>query len=137
MLADLTPAQHARWTAITLGTLLSAALLFGGLFWRQRETRMHDLRRLGRELESRVTERTRDLAEADAFRTAMENSLQTGMRARDLEGRVIYVNPALCEITGYQASELMGRLPPYPIGIRKKQKSTGLTTRPPSRARRR
>ena len=112
--ADLTTAQHARWTAITLGTLLSAALLFGGLFWRQRETRMRDLRRLGRELESRVTERTRDLAEADAFRTAMENSLQTGMRARDLEGRVIYVNPALCEITGYQASELMGRLPPYP-----------------------
>lgn len=112
--ADLAPAQQARWTAIALGTLLSAAILFGGLFWRQRETRMRDLRRLGRDLETRVTERTRDLAEADSFRTAMENSLQTGMRARDLEGRVIYVNPALCEITGYQASELMGRLPPYP-----------------------
>jgi PAS domain S-box-containing protein len=26
----------------------------------------------------------------------------------------VYVNPALCEITGYSFDELMGRLPPYP-----------------------
>jgi PAS domain S-box-containing protein len=35
-----------------------------------------------------------------AFRTAMENSLLTGLRARDLEGRVTYVNPAFCRIVG-------------------------------------
>ncbi|HEU4777132.1 MAG TPA: PAS domain-containing protein, partial [Telluria sp.] len=36
-----------------------------------------------------------------SFRTAMENSLLTGLRARDLEGRVTYVNPAFCQIVGY------------------------------------
>jgi PAS domain S-box-containing protein len=112
--ADLASALQVRWVAIALASLLSAALLFGSLFWRQRETRMHDLRRSRSELETRVSERTRDLAEADSFRKAMEDSLQTGMRARDLDGRVIYVNPALCEITGYKADELLGRLPPYP-----------------------
>ncbi len=49
-----------------------------------------------------------------AFRTAMENSLVTGMRARDLEGRVTYVNPAFCQIVGYAEHELVGKLPPMP-----------------------
>ena len=44
----------------------------------------------------------------------MEDSLLVGMRARDLEGRIIYVNPALCEMCGYSAEELVGRKPPYP-----------------------
>ena len=62
----------------------------------------------------RVKERTRELQEAHSFRKAMEDSLLVGMRARDLDGRIIYVNPALCEITGYSADDLMGRQPPYP-----------------------
>ncbi len=49
-----------------------------------------------------------------AFRTAMENSLVTGLRARDLEGRVTYVNPAFCQIVGLPAQELVGKLPPMP-----------------------
>ncbi|WP_338846557.1 PAS domain S-box protein [Massilia sp. W12] len=49
-----------------------------------------------------------------AFRTAMENSLVTGMRARDLDGRVTYVNPAFCQIVGYAEHELIGKLPPMP-----------------------
>ena len=44
----------------------------------------------------------------------MEDSLLVGMRARDLEGRIVYVNPALCEMLGYTAEELVGRMPPYP-----------------------
>ena len=47
-----------------------------------------------------------------AFRTAMENSLLTGLRARDLEGRVTYVNPAFCRIVGLPAAELLGKKPP-------------------------
>ncbi len=49
-----------------------------------------------------------------SFRTAMENSLVTGLRARDLEGRVTYVNPAFCQIVGYPAEEIVGMLPPMP-----------------------
>ncbi|KQQ87514.1 sensor histidine kinase [Massilia sp. Leaf139] len=49
-----------------------------------------------------------------AFRTAMENSLMTGLRARDLEGRVTYVNKAFCEIVGLPPEELLGRKPPMP-----------------------
>jgi two-component system sensor histidine kinase DctS len=49
-----------------------------------------------------------------SFRTAMENSLVTGLRARDLEGRITYVNPAFCQIVGYPADEIVGKLPPMP-----------------------
>jgi two-component system, LuxR family, sensor histidine kinase DctS len=49
-----------------------------------------------------------------AFRTAMENSLLTGLRARDLEGRVTYVNPAFCQMVGIPAEDLVGKAPPMP-----------------------
>ena len=49
-----------------------------------------------------------------AFRTAIENSLITGLRARDLEGRVTYVNPAFCQLVGLPADDLVGKLPPMP-----------------------
>lgn len=47
-----------------------------------------------------------------AFRKAMEDSLTVGMRARDLEGRIIYVNPAFCAMVGWSAEELVGTVPP-------------------------
>ncbi len=48
------------------------------------------------------------------FRRAMENSMLTGMRALDLQGRISYVNPAFCEMTGFNESELVGCTPPFP-----------------------
>ncbi len=48
------------------------------------------------------------------FRRAMENSMLTGMRALDMDGRITYVNAAFCQMIGYSESELLGRLPPYP-----------------------
>jgi two-component system sensor histidine kinase DctS len=51
----------------------------------------------------------RELADALAFRQAMENSLVTGLRARDLQGRITYVNPAFCEMVGFSAAELLGQ----------------------------
>jgi len=48
------------------------------------------------------------------FRRAMENSMLTGMRAMDMEGRITYVNPAFCAMTGFSESELIGRQPPFP-----------------------
>ena len=54
------------------------------------------------------------LVQETNFRRAMENSMLTGMRAMDIEGRVTYVNPAFCAMTGFTEHELIGRLPPYP-----------------------
>lgn len=51
----------------------------------------------------------RDLADALAFRKAMEDSLVTGLRARDLQGRITYVNPAFCAMVGFSAQELLGQ----------------------------
>jgi len=48
------------------------------------------------------------------FRRAMENSMLTGMRAMDMEGRITYINPAFCAMTGFSDGELIGRLPPFP-----------------------
>ena len=48
------------------------------------------------------------------FRRAMENSMLTGMRAMDMEGRITYVNPAFCAMTGFSEAELIGRVPPFP-----------------------
>jgi len=55
-----------------------------------------------------------DLADALAFRKAMEDSLVTGLRARDSEGRITYVNPAFCEMVGFEAHELIGQGLPAP-----------------------
>ena len=49
-----------------------------------------------------------------AFRQAMEDSLTVGMRARDRDGRITYVNPAFCRMVGMEAGELIGRAPPMP-----------------------
>ncbi|WP_370682651.1 nitrogen regulation protein NR(II) [Comamonas sp. GB3 AK4-5] len=50
----------------------------------------------------------RDLGDALAFRKAMEDSLITGLRARDLQGRISYVNPAFCAMVGFTTEELLG-----------------------------
>ncbi|KQV95136.1 ATP-binding protein [Rhizobacter sp. Root1221] len=52
------------------------------------------------------------LAESLAFRKAMEDSLVTGLRARDLQGRITYVNPAFCNMVGFPAAELIGQMVP-------------------------
>ena len=56
----------------------------------------------------------RDLADALAFRKAMEDSLVTGLRARDLHGRITYVNPAFCQMVGFEADQLLGKSAPMP-----------------------
>ncbi len=48
------------------------------------------------------------------FRRAMENSMLTGMRALDMQGRITYVNAAFCEMTGWSEAELVGATAPFP-----------------------
>ena len=54
------------------------------------------------------------LRAAYAFRQAMAQSMVTGLRAIDLEGRITFVNAAFCRMTGFDESELVGIKPPYP-----------------------
>ena len=58
------------------------------------------------------------LAEALAFRKAMEDSLSTGLRARDLQGVITYVNPAFCAMVGFSAEELQTPPPPAALATR-------------------
>jgi two-component system sensor histidine kinase DctS len=114
VMADHAEVGRARERTWMLGLLCTGVLLLGGMYWRLRERRFAEQRDARRDLELRVRERTHALDEAHAFRKAMEDSLLVGMRARDREGRITYVNPAFCEMTGYAADELLGKLPPYP-----------------------
>ncbi|MBI4986901.1 MAG: PAS domain S-box protein [Rhodocyclales bacterium] len=90
-----------------VGRLLSIALVFLAIvvLWSLWALRRHVQQRLAAEVA---------LHNEYAFRKAMEDSLQTGMRARDLEGRITYVNPAFCRMVGWTEAELVGRAPPMP-----------------------
>jgi len=54
------------------------------------------------------------LVRETAFRRAMENSMLTGMRAMDMQGRITYVNSAFCSMTGWNEQDLIGRMAPFP-----------------------
>lgn len=105
---------QAREAAVMLTALIVTLVFVGTLYWRLRENRFAEQQSARVELERRVEERTRDLQKVHAFQKAMENSLLVGMRARDPEGKIIYVNPSLCAMTGYSTEELLGCRPPYP-----------------------
>jgi two-component system sensor histidine kinase DctS len=87
--------------------LLSASLVILALIvlWSLWILRRHVLRRQAVE---------EQLQREHAFRKAMEDSLDTGMRARSLDGEIVYVNPAFCRMVGWSAAELIGRRPPMP-----------------------
>ena len=49
-----------------------------------------------------------------AWRQAMEDSLTVGLRARDTDGTLVYVNRAFCDLVGFSPEELIGRATPMP-----------------------
>jgi len=49
-----------------------------------------------------------------AFRRSMEESLTVGLRAKDHQGRILFVNPAFCKMIGWDADELIGLEAPMP-----------------------
>lgn len=106
-----------RSPAPLAGRLLSAALVFLAIvvLWSLWALRRHVQRRLAAE---------QALRDEHAFRKAMEDSVQTGLRARDLEGRITYVNPAFCAMVGWSAEELIGRSPPMPYWVDEEMEAT-------------
>lgn len=65
-----------------------------------------------------------DLAAAVAFRHSMEDSLTVGLRAKDHDGRVLYVNQAFCRMVGHASEDIIGRLPPMPFWLEDIHKQT-------------
>ncbi len=92
-----------RWVPVLI---ISALVLLGGVIvWSLWQLRRHTVGRQKAEMAVR---------EQMSYRRAMEASLLTGLRARDMEGRITFVNPAFCRMTGYSEAELMGAAPPMP-----------------------
>ena len=100
LLSYRTTGTLAQKLITALIVLLGAAVL--GSLWVMRR---HIERRLAAEQALRAEH---------AFRKAMEDSLTVGMRARDLEGRLTYANPAFCNMVGFTEEELMRAVPPMP-----------------------
>ncbi len=50
-----------------------------------------------------------------AWRQSMEDSAPVGLRARDADGRILYVNKTMCDMVGYSRAELVGLMPPLPF----------------------
>ena len=92
--------QHRLiWVVVALSVVIVIALL---MLWRYTRYRS--------EAEAALIAET-------GFRRAMENSMSTGMRVIDLEGRIAYVNPAFCRMIGWNEADLIGRLPPFPYWV--------------------
>ena len=92
-------AQHPKTLAL-LGGLLLLGLAASAL------TR-HEMRLVTRANAETQTE--------VAWRQSMEDSALVGLRARDADGRVLYVNKTLCDMVGYSRAELVGLMPPLPF----------------------
>jgi two-component system sensor histidine kinase DctS len=104
LVLQATPYQTPRPLA---GRVISAALvLLAGLV-------LFSLWALRRDVQRRLAAESALQTEV-AFRKAMEDSVQTGLRARNLDGMITYANPAFCRMVGWPAEELIGRQPPMP-----------------------
>ena len=100
-------AQAYRTSQVLIGSGLFwlVMLLSGMTTWMLVGTWRHTRRRLQAQ-QALITETN--------FRRAMENSVLTGMRAMDMNGRITYVNAAFCQMTGWSEAELVGSGSPFP-----------------------
>ncbi len=102
LMTDSVKSEPKLLPNLLVGSVIALSL---GLLWSLLALWGHISRRLAAE---------DALRQQMSFRTAMENSLVTGLRARDLEGRITYVNPAFCQMVGYSEEALVGHAPPMP-----------------------
>ena len=114
VMTSLEPVEFARHVAWALSGLLCAVVLLVAKLWQLRERRYAEQKNARIELEQQVQRRTAELRESHAFRKAMGDSLLVGLRASALDGEMTFVNPAMCDISGYSAEELIGTRPPHP-----------------------
>ncbi|MBE9610185.1 PAS domain-containing sensor histidine kinase [Chitinilyticum piscinae] len=96
--------QHGAWVRLGIWGLVLSFLLL--LAWMLRLMKQRLLERQQAE---------RELTDEILFRSAMENSLVSGLWAMDRDGRMIYVNPAFAQMVGWRSMELVGCRAPLPF----------------------
>jgi len=101
-LSPFEASEDGRLQQTLLSVILGLTLLAVVNLWMQR-----------RHLKLRIRAE-QALRREQVFRKAMEDSITVGLRARDLEGRIIYVNPAFARMVGWEPGEIIGRSPPMP-----------------------
>ncbi len=114
-LASLEPELNDAWLELTtrearMPWWRTLPALLMGVFLALSAAATWSLRRQIRDVEQ-AEHRWRGEA---AWRRAIEDSLTVGLRARDLDGRLVHVNRAFCNLVGLPAEELLGRVPPMP-----------------------
>jgi len=70
------------------------------------------------DLENEVSERLKaekEIKLANAFSEGLISQMHEGLVVFDLETKIISVNPAFCEISGFTEKELIGKSFPYPF----------------------
>jgi two-component system sensor histidine kinase DctS len=102
--ASITPPYGLDWfPALLIGVVI---ILGFGIIW--------GVTQLRQQLTSHLSVESA-LQQAANFRQAIEASTAGGLRARDQAGRITYVSPAFCRMTGFDAEELIGtRFPTVP-----------------------
>ena len=93
------------WRTLPLALMLVFVALSAAASW--------TLRRQMREVNS-AENRWRTEA---SWRRAIEDSLTVGLRGRDMEGRLVHVNRAFCDLVGLSPEQLLGKLPPMPYWL--------------------
>ena len=98
-------ARAAWWRTLPVAMAVGFLLLSAAASW--------SLRRQMRGA-AQAEERWRTEA---AWRRAIEDSLTVGLRGRDVDGRLVHVNRRFCDLVGFSAEELLGKLPPMPYWL--------------------
>lgn len=118
---SLTATVHAGENNVARNVLVAAIFaLTASALWSLWAVRRHIRRRLDAEHALRAEH---------AFRKSMEDSLTVGMRARDLAGKVIYVNQAFCRMVGWPAEDLIGKGPEMPYWAPEEMENTSVAFR--------
>lgn len=101
-------ARDARppwWQSRLLGLVATFLLLGASASWALRRQMM-------------AVDSARDRWHNEAsWRQAIEESLTVGLRARDMQGRVVHVNKAFCDMVGFPPEQVVDRLPPMPYWL--------------------
>ena len=101
---SIPPRNGSEWLPFLLVSVI--VVLGATIIW--------GVRQMQQELSAHISVESA-LRQAATFRQALEVSSAGGLRARDNEGRITYVSPAFCRMTGFEKEELIGtRFPVVP-----------------------